>query len=147
MKKIILSIIVVTIFFSSLSNTFASEWYIERLFDMNYWVEKATLDLSELDYIQFNNSKYKNMYYEFKTADGILRKEFIKKYRNSEYSYYQINWIITNYNNFIYHINKFFYYLKLNERGYNSKELDNAIINSYTNMRRSYIHVKNNVKD
>lgn len=146
MKKIITSIITFTIIFSSLSSTFAEEWYIERLLDLNYWVEKATINLSELNYYKFEKTSYIRVYNEFKTIDKILRSEFIKKYENWEYDYYQINWIITNYNNFIYYLNKFFYYLKLKEKGYKYTELDSAIINSHTNMRRFYRHVKNNAK-
>lgn len=146
MKKIIIFIISFTIFLSSQSNTFAEEWYIERLLDLNYWVEELTLGLSELEYVQFNTAQYDNMYNELKNADWLLRTEFMKKYRNWEYTYSQINWIITNYNNFIYYTNKFFYYLKLKESGYSYTELDSAMIKSFTNMRNSYRHVQNNAK-
>ena len=146
MKKIILSIITFCFIFSSLSITFAEEWYIERLLDINYWVEQYNLKLSNIYYIHFNDEKYNRIYNELKTIDSILRNEFMKKYRNWEYKYYQTNWIITNYNNFIYYTNKFFYFLKLKEQNSNYKELDPAIISSYKNIRSSYIKVKDIIR-
>lgn len=146
MKKIISFIITFSIFFSSLNITFAEEWFIEKLLDINYWVEEYNLNLSNLNYVSYNNSKYNNIYNELKTADSILRSEFMRKYRNWEYEYYQTNWIITNYNNFIYYTNKYLYYKKISESANDYTELDTAIIRSYRNMRSSYIKVKNNVR-
>jgi hypothetical protein len=145
-KKIISLIITFFIFFSSLNNTFANEWFIEKLLDINYWVEEYNLNLINLNYINFNNPKYNNIYNELKNADSILRNEFMKKYRNWEYEYYQTNWIIINYNNFIYYTNKYLYYTKISESPNDYTELNTAIIRSYRNMRSSYIKVKNNVK-
>jgi hypothetical protein len=146
MRKIILFIITLTIIFSSLSNTFAKEWTLERVLDLNYWVEEFKLNLSNIDYVRFNSSKYNNMYNELIKIDSTLRTEFMKKYRNWEYEYYQINWIITNYNNFVYYINKFFFYTKIKESNSRYVELDTAIINSFRNMRISYNKVKNIVR-
>lgn len=146
MKKITSFIITLIVFFSSLSISFAEEWYIERLLDLNYWVEQYNINLSSINYIHFNDAKYNNIYNELKTIDSILRNEFMKKYRNWEYKYYQTNWIIKNYNYFVYYTNKFFFYLKMKESNKNYKELDTAIINSYRNMRSSYTKVKNIVK-
>lgn len=146
MKKIILPIITLTIIFSSLSNTFAKEWTLERLLDLNYWVEKYNLSLSQIDYIRFNDSKYNNMYNELIEIDSTLRNEFMKKYRNWEYEYYQMNWIVTNYKNFVYYVNKYFLYIRMKEINNRYMELDTAILNSYRNMRSSYNKVKNIVR-
>lgn len=143
MKKIITFIITLSVILSSLSTTFAEEWYIERLLDLNYWVEQYNLDLSNIDYIYFNDDKYNRIYRELKTVDSILKKWFMKNYRNWKLEYYQISWIVTNYNNFIYHTNQFFFFLKLKEQRPYYTELDSAIINSSRNMRSSYNKVKN----
>ncbi|MFK7780072.1 MAG: hypothetical protein QM490_02895 [Candidatus Gracilibacteria bacterium] len=145
MRKIITYIIAFIIFFSSLSITFAEEGYIEKLLDLNFGVEEYNLNLSSIDYIHFNNPQYNHIYNELKTIDSILREEFMKKYRSGEYEYYQTNGIITNYNNFVYYINRFFFYLKIKE-GNSFIELDTAIIRNYRNMRSSYTKVKNIVK-
>jgi len=142
MKKITTSIIMLTIFFSSFSVSFAEEWYIEKILDLNFWVEEKKLDLSEINNIYFKTSKYTYTYEQLKIADSTLRKGFMEKYRNWDFEYYQTNWIVTNYNNFIYYTNKFFFYLKIKEQNNNFVELDTAIINSYTNMRSSYRKVK-----
>jgi|SaaInlStandDraft_3_1057020.scaffolds.fasta_scaffold00576_10 hypothetical protein len=146
MKKIILAIISLSFIFSSLSNTFASEWYIENLLDLNYWVEEYTLNLNELDYIHFSNEKYNIMYRNLKDVNTGLKSGFMEQYRNWEYEYYQMNWIVTNYNNFIYHTNKYFLYLRIKELNNNFWEVDYAIINSYRNMRSSYTNMKNIVR-
>lgn len=143
MKKTINIILWLSIIVSSISTSFAEEWYIEKLLDLNYWVEEYKLNLSNLDYIHFWEEKYNKIYNKLKNIDSILKNEFIKKYRNLEYEYYQTNWIISNYNDFIYHTNQFFYFLKIKEYNSNYKEVDSAIIRSYTNMRSSYHKVKN----
>ncbi len=146
MKKIILAIILFTFFFTNFYITFAEEWYIEKLLDLNYWVEQKKLDLSKIDYISFQSSKYNYIYEQIIISDSTLREWFMKKYRNWDFEYYQTNWIITNYNNFVYYTNQFFFYLKIKEQNNNFVELDTAIINSYTNMRSSYRKVKNIIK-
>lgn len=145
-SKITSIIIALILFFSSANFSFAEEWYIERLFDLNFWIEEYKLDLAEINYINFNENKYNNIYNELKTVDAILRNEIMKNYRNWEYKYYQTNWIVKNYNNYIYHINKYFLFIKLKEQNPNLRELDSAILKSYTNLKNSYIRIKNLIK-
>ena len=142
MKKIISLIIVLTIFFSSLTKTFAEEWYIEKLLNLNYWVEEFNLNLSKLNNIYFNDEKNNRIFNELKTVDSLLTNQFMLKYKNWEYEYYEINWIIKNYNNFIYYTNKYFYFIKLNEQRPYYKENNTAILNSYKNMISSYKKIK-----
>lgn len=146
MKKIILLIITILLFFSSVTNSFAEEGYVDRLFNFKSWIEEEKLNSITLKYVNFKSSKYNSIYNEFKNADSILRKEFIKKYRNWEYEYYQLNWIINNYTKFIFYTNMYFYYLKVNEGNSNYTELDTAIVESLDNMKTYYIRVKNLVR-
>ena len=146
MNKIIKLIITLTIIFSSQSNTFAEEGYIENLFDLNYWVEELDLDLHDIKYIYFNNEKYNRIYREIKTVDSLLKDGFMKNYRNWEYDYYQMNWIVNNYNKFIYNTNQFFFFIKLKEQNSNYLEIDSAIMSSYRNMKIYYSKVKNLAK-
>lgn len=146
MKKIINIIITLSIFFSSMDYTFAEEWYLEKLLDLNYWVEEHSIELAKMDSVSFNNPEFNKVYNELQNIDRVLKDEFIKKYRNWEYTYYQVNWIVTNYKNFVYHANKLFYMLKIEENNPNYDEMGKAILNSYTNMRSSFKKVKNIVK-
>jgi len=146
MNKIIKFIITLTIIFSSQSNTFAEEGYIENLFDLNYWVEELDLDLHDIKYIYFNNEKYNRIYREIKTVDSLLKDGFMKNYRNWEYDYYQMNWIVNNYNKFIYNTNQFFFFIKLKEQNSNYSEVNSAIMSSYRNMKIYYSKVKNLAK-
>lgn len=147
MKKIINIIIITIFFFSSFKYTFAQEWYMEKLLDLNYWVEEHKIEITKLESIYFNNPEFSIAYDELRGMDRVLKDEFLKKYRNWEYTYYQINWIITSYNKFIYHANKFFNLLKIEEQNPDYEEIDKAILNSYTNMRSSFRKVKNIVKN
>jgi hypothetical protein len=146
MKKIIKIIITLSIIFSSLNATFANEWYIDNLFNLNIEVEKTKLNLLEIKYFHFNNEKYNKLYNELNIVNKLLKKWFIKNYNDWIYSYYQINWIITNYNNFIYYTNQFFFFTKLKENNNKYKECNSAILKSIINMKNSYIKVKNIVK-
>jgi len=146
MKYLLQFITISYLLLSSMSSTFAEEWYLETLLDLNYWVEEHNIEISELDYIYFNNDLYNQVYNEVQNIDRVLKNEFINKYRNWEYEYYQVNWIIQNYKNFIYHTNKFFFYLQIEENHSNYKELDTAILRSYRNMRSSYRKVKNIIR-
>ena len=147
MKAITKIIITLSIILSSLSTTFAEEeGYIEKLLDLNYWVEEYNINLSSIDYIHFTDYKYNRVYSELKRIDTILKRDFMDKYRSWEFWYYQINWIVTNYNNFIYHANKFLFFLKIKEQNNYFIETDSAIIKSYRDMISSYKKVKNLVK-
>jgi hypothetical protein len=146
MTKIIKVIITLTIIFSSLSNTFAEEGYIENLFDLNYWVEELDLNLHEIKYIHFNNEKYNRIYREIKTVDSLLKNGFMKNYREWIYDYYQMNWIVSSYNKFIYNTNLFLYFIKIKEENNQYSEVNSAIISSYRNMNIYYSKVKNLAK-
>ena len=104
------------------------------------------LVLAELDNIHFKNNLFNKVHNQLKEADKILKKDIIRRYRNWEYEYYQVNWIVKNYKNFIYHANQFFYYLKIEEQHPNYRDLDTAILRSYRNMNSSYKKVKNLIK-
>jgi hypothetical protein len=146
MTKIIKVIITLTIIFSSLSNTFAEEGYIENLFDLNYWVEELDLNLHEIKYIHFNNEKYNRIYREIKTVDSLLKNGFMNNYREWIYDYYQMNWIVSSYNKFIYNTNLFLYFIKIKEENNQYSEVNSAIISSYRNMNIYYSKVKNLAK-
>jgi len=146
MKNIIKFIIALSLIFSSLSTTFAEEWYIEKLLNLNYGIEAMNLNLKNINYINFNNEKYNKIYNELNTIDNIFKKNIMKNYRESKYWYYQINWIIKNYNNFIYHTNMFLSFLKIKENNNSYSEINHAIINSYTSMKESYNNMKNIIK-
>lgn len=145
MKKINY-LIITFIIILNINNTYAKDWYLENILDLNYWIVEYKLNLSNIDYIYFENIKYNQIYKKIKQVDSLLKNEFIKKYRKWKYEYYQTNWIITNYNNFIYHTNMFLKFLNIKEKNHNYREINSAILKSYTDMRSSYKKVKNIVK-
>lgn len=141
MKKIIVFIITFTIFFSTINNSFAentfSEWYIEKLLDLNVWIEEYDLNLARIDQIYFRNYETQNLFEEYKNTSLLLNDEIIKKYREGKFWYYQINWIISNQKKFIYHINKLFYNLSIKEIYPSDIQIDDYILNHY-NIARTY---------
>lgn len=142
MKKISSFIIAIIFFFSSVSNIFASEWYIEKLLDLNYKKEQVDLDLTKLNTVYFNNQENKRTYLELLDTTNLLKKQLMKNYREWKYTTSQISWIIKSYNYFIYYTNKYFYYLKIKENTNSYAELDTAIKVNLVKMRSSYQRLK-----
>jgi len=143
MKKIFPAFIILSsLFFSSLSQTHAAEWYMEQLLELNTGLEVYELWLPKMDSMTFISASLQNTYNEFIRVDGVLRNEFIRQYRAWELTYYQMRDIITNYKNYIYYTNRTFYYLHQKEIGYDNKETQQAIINGYSSMRTYYVRVK-----
>lgn len=142
MKKLLISILSIFIFFSIANKSIAEEWYIEKILDLNYWIEDYKLNLPNIEYRYFYNKNILKAYNSFKKTDKLLKDEIIKKYRNNEIDYYKMNWIVLNYNNFVYHTNKFFKYLSIKEIQPNSKEVNQAILNNYELSRNYYKRTK-----
>lgn len=147
MKKILTLIIASSFICASIFTTNADEWYIEKLLDLNSGVQAYQLDsIPSLASLTFQSSAVQSTYDEFKIIDAALRAEFIAQYRAWSLSHYQMQDIIGSYSNFIYYVEKTFYYITLEEKGFRSRETETAIINGYTNMRSSYANVKNILK-
>lgn len=141
MWKIFLFIISILSFFSISTTTKANDWYLEELLNINYWVEEFKLKLENLDDIYFNDAKTREIYENFKKVDLVLKNEFINKYKAWDFDYNKTNSLINNYNYFIFHSNKFFYYTKLRESRID-KEVNDAILSNYTYLRTYYKRVK-----
>jgi hypothetical protein len=57
-----------------------------------------------------------------------------------------MQWIIKNYNNFIYYTNKYFKELKNKELYWNTKEIESNIYNNFTYMKSYYSKFQNLIK-
>ena len=143
MKNFSKLIITLICFFSIANNTFASEWYIEQLLDLNYWIEEYDLELANLDYIYFTDEITNEMFTEFRKINELLKWEIISKYRSNEFDFYKTNGIISSHKKFVYYTNRLFYYISLKEQRQDYKELDDAILKTYKNVRIYYRKVKN----
>jgi len=142
MKIITFIIISFFIFLSTTITAEASEWYIEWLLQINSWVEAFDIELANIDTYYFENESLRNTYLEFTKVASLLKNEIIRKYENDEFEYYQTKWIIKNYKKFIYYSDQIFYFLKLREKWYRWKEIDNAVLESYQNIRVYYKRLK-----
>ncbi len=142
MKKILQSIIISSFIISSIFSANATEWYIEQIFDLNKGIEVYELELSSLENLNFKNSAIQATYDEFKRVDTVLKDEFIRQYRTWDISYYEMQDLVQDYNNFVYYTSKTFSYISQEEKGFRGRETERAIYNGYSNMRQSYAKVK-----
>lgn len=132
-KYLILVSIFITIFFSSISSTNASK--ISDILNINLWVEEIEYKLSELPDRNFTNSTLQKKYIEMQITNRILTKSFYKEYKNWNIDYYTTKWIIKNHNNFIHNTEMLFTYLELKIKNPKYIDVDQKIIDSYSQMR------------
>lgn len=144
MKKLSLIIILLSLLFANINYSYSSsnqeysEWYIEKLLDLRVWIEEYDLTLWWIEQMYFSDSNTQALFNEYKNTILLLNKEIISKYINNEFSYSQINWIISNQKMFVYHINKLFYNISLKDYYPNDKSLDDAILEHYSKARTYY---------
>ena len=144
MKKL-LTLIIITLSFFSIFNfanaknsTKKTEWSLEKLLDLDYWPEEFELYLPKISNIYLRNARNRAIFRAFRDIDNTLRNEFMKKYRNGSIDYNATNGIIDNYSLFVYHTNKYFYYLSVKEANSKYSEVDEAIAENYR-LSRAYI--------
>lgn len=139
MKKLTLLIIFLTIFFANIKYSNASSyWYIGELLDLKVWIEEYDLTLGWIENMYFSNYNTQLLFNEYQDKVLLLNQVIIEKYRNEEFSYYQVNWIITTQKNFVYHINKLFYNIQLKDYYPNERNLDDVILNHYSLAKTYY---------
>lgn len=138
MKKLFALIIITLSIFSNFSFVNARESLLEETLDINYWPENFEINLPKVWNFSFKNTNNKNSLKNFKAIDSSLREVFMINYRNWKYSYNATNGIVDNYTLFVYHTNKYFYYLSVKEKNWNFKEVNTAILKNYR-LSRSYL--------
>ncbi len=147
MKKIMICIIMLSSFFSSIFSVSAQKWFLSDLLEIQTGLEVYDLEnIPKLTSQNYSNAAVQETYNEFMRVDSLLRNEFIRQYRNWDISYYQISDIIQNYKDFLYYTNKTFWYISETERWLRGPQLNNAIADSYSNMRMSYNRIINILK-
>lgn len=149
MKKYILVILTIFFTFSIVSSSFAKqEPYVEKLLDLNYGVEKFNINnLEKIDYIKFDDPITQEKFDDFRDVNEVLKKEFIRLYKNGNLDYNSISAVIFNYNKFVYHTNKMFFYKSIKEINPNYSQVNIAISKNYTYARGYYIKIKNILKN
>ncbi|RKW23018.1 hypothetical protein D8B46_04175 [Candidatus Gracilibacteria bacterium] len=93
---------------------------------------------TKISNIYLRNTRNRAIFRAFRDIDNTLRNEFMKKYRNGSIDYNATNGIIDNYSLFVYHTNKYFYYLSVKEANSKYSEVDEAIAENYR-LSRAYI--------
>lgn len=144
MKKIVSSILMISYIFSIFafsSVNASSRWYIDMLLDFPYWVEEMAMNVEEINYIYFFEEDSQKLYDNYRIAENVLKNEVVNLYKNDVLDYYTMNWIIKNYNLFIYHTNKMFYYIQTKEVRYDN-QLNKIILEHYELSRQYYNTVK-----
>ena len=142
MRKIF-SIIISFIVFSIFSFTNASEWLLEQNLDLNYWPESFELSLSTIWNYKFNNKNNQNTFKNFQYLNNALRENLIKANQEWKFSSNKINWLVREYNLFVYHTNKLFEYISMKEKKPKYSDADTAISKNYKSARSYFEKLKN----
>lgn len=141
MKKTLAIIITFFAFFSISNAQVKNNWLIDQLMDFPFWVEEFKLKVNDLEYVHFYDQDSQNLYNNFRFSDEVLKDELMRQYREWNIEYYRMNWIINDYNLYVYHANKMFSYISQKEFRYDS-QLDSIILNHYTLARTHYDRAK-----
>lgn len=142
MKKWIIGIIVLFSFFSIANAADQTEGLLERLLDINYGPEHYEIELSSLDMIYFSDQNTNRQFQEINQVNETLKDQLMLQYRAWNLDHNRMSAIVSVHQKFIYHLNKFFYFLSLKEKGYNYKELDTSILKNYKLVRVYYKKIK-----
>lgn len=145
MKKLLTTIIAFFTIFS-IGNTYANnEGLLDKIMDFPFWVEEFRIRMDEPKYVYFYDQQSQNLYNSFIGVNNVLKDQLVKYYREWDIDYYRMNWIINDYNLYIYHSNKMFSYLSQKELRY-EEQLDTIILKHYTLARNHYNTVKHLVE-
>jgi len=137
-KYLVLFSIFISTLFSSIWLTNASRWEIDKILNLKFWVEQIEYKLSELPERTFKNKAVQSKYNYFRKVNKILTKLFYKEYTSWNIDYYTTKWIIINHQKFIYQTSQLFTYIELKLKNPNYIDINEKIINSYSEMRISY---------
>ena len=138
MQKIIKSIIVF-IFIFSIANINTSHWdYFEDFLNLETWLQEIKLDFVELKNQNLKNSKAQKQFNILNRINPKIKKAILSQYKSGKFWYYQTNWLVRHYNNFIYYSNKYFSSLKNLEIYWNTKEVQSNIAKNFSNMKHYY---------
>ncbi len=145
-KYLILVSIFISTIFSSIWLTNASRWEIDKILNIKFWVEQIEYKLSELPAKTFKNRKIQAKYNNVRKINQILTNAFYKEYTAWNIDYYTTKWIIINHKRFIFQTYKLFEYIEIKLENPKSKviqrEMNQKIINSYSQMRISYNRIQ-----
>jgi len=140
-----LIIILFLVFFLGKINSTSAD-FIEDTLKMDTKLEEINFEFYFLENPRLNSKKNQKQYYKINRLNNKIKIALIKKYKNNEFGYYQMQGIIKNYNNFIYYTNKYFKELKNKELYWNTKEIESNIYKNFRDMKSSYSKFKNLVK-
>ena len=136
-KYLIFYSIFISLFFSSfwLAN---ARWEIDKILNIKFWVEQIEYKLSELPKRTFKNKTVQAKYDKMRQLNKTLTKLFYKGYTSWNIDYYTTKWIIINHQKFIFHTSQLFTYIELKLKNPKHIDINEKIINSYSEMRISY---------
>lgn len=137
-KYLVLFSIFISTLFSSIWLTNASRWEIDKILNLKFWVEQIEYKLSELPERTFKNKAVQSKYNYFRKVNKILTQNFYKEYTSWNIDYYTTKWIIINHQKFIYQTSQLFTYIELKLKNPKYIDINEKIINSYSEMRISY---------
>ncbi len=136
MKKI--SLCIITFLFCISTTNSSQALSLDELLQIPTGPEVFDIQRATLDNHRFASSTLETVYNNYRTLDNILRTEIIRKYEAGDFENTQMQGIVRNYKNFVFHTNKLFAYLALKDNGIRGKSIDTAILRSYQNIRINF---------
>lgn len=143
MKKLFSFIIILFSIFSIEKINISNADFMEDLLNLETGVEELKLDFYSLENPNLKNSSDQEKFYKLDKLNKLVKQAVIKQYKNKRFWYYQTQWLITDYNYFIYYSNKYFSELKNKEIYWSTKEIESNIYKNLRNMKFHYIKFQN----
>lgn len=143
MKKIISLIIVLFSIFSIGKINFVNADFMEDLLNLETWLDEIKFDFYTLKNPNLKNSENQEQFNKLNKVNILIKNAVIKQYKNKKFWYYQTQWLITNYNYFIYYSNKYFSELKKEEIYWKTTEIKSNTYKNHRDMKFYYIKFQN----
>lgn len=141
-KKILSSIISFFLIFSIVNIPFTNADFMEDMLEMDTELIKVEFNFYEIKKQNLRNKQNQEKLNKLIIWSQNVRFLVLRQYKNSKFWYYQMNWIVNKYNNFIYYSNKYFEALKTQEIYWKNKETTTNVKNNLRDMKFSYIKFK-----
>ncbi len=97
----------------------------------------------EIKNVSFIAPDTQEVFDSFKETSELLKNEILNRYENDEFEYYTMQWIVSNYNSYVYYTNKLFYYLSLREQYSDlDSETEYGVSKNYSKARNYFKRLK-----
>lgn len=142
-NKCIISFAIIYFFVSIASTHAYTPGALWEVFDLPYGVEQMRMDFQTLPSRNFPRSETTELYQRFVYLDQKLQDEVMNLYYQNILTVYEVNDFIRIHETYLYHTQKTFDYIALKQSGVSGKDIESALLSSYTSLRATYMNMQN----